>query len=136
MLPTRRRSFPTCPESESVCPPKRESKSVAGWGGARACARKKNCHEARIRTSTSTGPDKVRRQQPIGRYIVDFVCFEARLIVELDGERHDQPESIATDAQRTAFLENEGFRVLRFWNHDLDASIDGVLDAVFRELRR
>jgi adenine-specific DNA-methyltransferase len=78
---------------------------------------------------------KFRRQQPIGPYAVDFVCLEMKLIVELDGERHDQPESIAADAERTVFVKQEGFRVLRFWNRDLDASIDSVLEAIFRALR-
>jgi very-short-patch-repair endonuclease len=78
---------------------------------------------------------KFRRQQPIGPYIVDFVCFETKLIVELDGDRHDQLEFIAADAERTTFLEREGFRVLRFWNRDLDVSIDAVLDVILRVIR-
>lgn len=59
---------------------------------------------------------KFRRQQPIGPYVVDFVCFDQRLIVELDGSQHAEPEQLAHDKVRTGFLENEGFRVLRFWN--------------------
>ena len=54
---------------------------------------------------------KFRRQQPLGRFIVDFVCFSHRLIIEIDGSQHADN---AADAQRTAWLEREGFRVLRF----------------------
>jgi very-short-patch-repair endonuclease len=57
---------------------------------------------------------KFKRQVPIGRYIVDFVCFEARLIVEVDGPVHDRPENRLHDAGRDADLRREGFRILRF----------------------
>jgi len=60
---------------------------------------------------------KFRRQQPIGKYIVDFVCFERKLIVKLDGSQHvDQRDY---DDARTAWLGTQGFRVLRFWNHEV-----------------
>ena len=55
---------------------------------------------------------KFRRQQPIGQYIVDFVCFEHRLVIELDGGQHSQQNSY--DSQRAAWMERQGFRVLRF----------------------
>jgi adenine-specific DNA-methyltransferase len=89
----------------------------------------------RVLRDRGLGQYKFRRQQPIGPYIVDFVCFDAKLIVELDGDRHDQPDAIASDGARTVFLEREGFRVLRFWNGDLDVSIDGVLEAILQALR-
>ena len=60
---------------------------------------------------------KFRRQQPLGQYIVDFVCLERKLVVELDGGHH--AGEFLTDATRTAWLEVRGFRVLRFWNHDV-----------------
>jgi very-short-patch-repair endonuclease len=60
---------------------------------------------------------KFRRQQPLGDYIVDFVCFERRLIIEVDGSQH--LESIARDDARTAWLRSQGFKVLRFWNDDV-----------------
>ncbi len=63
------------------------------------------------------GGYKFRRQQPLGPYIVDFVCLEQRLIVEVDGGQH--AEQTEDDAQRTAWLEAEGFRVLRFWNTEV-----------------
>ncbi len=62
--------------------------------------------------------------------MADFVCFGVKLIVELDGDRHDQPENVEADKLRTAFLEREGFRVLRYWNRELDESLDGVVHAI------
>ena len=61
---------------------------------------------------------------PIGPYICDFLCREARLIVEVDGGQHCESER---DAQRTAFLETEGFQVVRFWNSDVLERMEGVL---------
>jgi hypothetical protein len=63
---------------------------------------------------------KFRRQVPIGRYIADFVCHEARLIVEIDGGQHDR--SSPPEAERTGFLQNEGYRILRFWNNEVLAN--------------
>ena len=68
---------------------------------------------------------RFRRQHPMGnRYIVDFICLEQRLIIELDGGQHAEQQSY--DAQRTKFLEAEGYRVLRFWNNEVMGNIDGV----------
>src|SRR6266550_3664766 len=67
---------------------------------------------------------KFRRQVPIGRYIADFVCHEARLIVEIDGGQHDR--SSPREAERSEFLQNEGYRILRFWNNEVLANLDGV----------
>src|SRR6185503_17344639 len=79
------------------------------------------------------GDWRFRRQAPIGRYIVDFVCFEARLIVELDGGQHAEARQLY-DAARTAWLEAEGFRVLRFWNNDVLTNTVGVLEEIVRTL--
>ena len=65
---------------------------------------------------------KFRKQVEIDAYVVDFLCAERRLIIEVDGGQHS-PER---DARRTAFLESEGFRVIRFWNHDVLQNLDGV----------
>ena len=73
---------------------------------------------------------KFRRQQPVGPYVVDFVCFESKLIVELDGGQHGLPENQAADLARTKRLEADGFRILRFWNHELNENFDGVLDGI------
>ena len=77
---------------------------------------------------------KFRRQQPIGPHIVDFVCFEIKLIVELDGSQHGLEENIFADERRTEFLQGEGFRVKRFGNHELIEHFDAVLDAIAHEL--
>lgn len=79
---------------------------------------------------------KFRRQQPIGPYIADFVCFERKLIIELDGSQHAKPENVAADGARTAFLERQGFRVLRFWNLDFLKNRDGVLWSIDLALER
>src|SRR5258708_6667069 len=79
---------------------------------------------------------KFRRQQPIGPYVVDFVCFESLLVIELDGSQHGLDEIIAYDQTRTRYLEKGGFQVLRFFNHELNASFDGVLETIERRVRR
>ena len=60
-----------------------------------------------------------RRQGPIGRYVADFVCHSAKLVVEVDSERHDLPESQLPDAERTAWLETQGYQVVRFRNGEM-----------------
>jgi adenine-specific DNA-methyltransferase len=75
---------------------------------------------------------KFKRQQPIGHYIVDFVCFEHRLIVEIDGGQH--VEQRAYDDRRTHWLNTQGFTVLRFWNHDVLGDSQTVLDAIWQAL--
>src|ERR1700722_9133946 len=75
---------------------------------------------------------KFRHQVPLGRYIADFVCHEARLIVEIDGGQHDSASP--REAERTAFLQDEGYRVLRFWNNEVLANLAGVYDAIVGEL--
>ena len=71
---------------------------------------------------------KFRRQQPIDDYIVDFVCFENRLIIEVDGGHHAvQKES---DIERDAYLKKYGFRMLRFWNNEVFTNIQGVLEVI------
>src|SRR5262245_47846670 len=67
---------------------------------------------------------RFRRQVPLGRYIADFVCHEARLIVELDGGQHDPLSQQETD--RSRFLQSEGYRVIRFWNDEVLENPEGV----------
>jgi very-short-patch-repair endonuclease len=74
--------------------------------------------------------NKIRRQQPIGPYVADFVCFERKLVIELDGGQHAEPQAVAWDRARTAFLEREGFRVLRFWNIEFLQNREGVLETI------
>jgi very-short-patch-repair endonuclease len=75
---------------------------------------------------------KFRRQEPIGGYVCDFVCFSRKLIVEVDGSQH--AENVIADSQRTAWLESQGFRVLRFWNDEVLRDTNTVLDAIFNTL--
>lgn len=75
---------------------------------------------------------KFRRQQPIGNYIVDFVNFEKNIIIELDGSGHK--EQAAYDSERDKYLTACGFKVLRFWNNELDTNITGVLEKIKFEL--
>lgn len=77
---------------------------------------------------------KFRRQQPVGPYIVDFVCFEAKLVIELDGSQHGLEASMAADEIRSAFLRRDGFRVKRFGNHEVIKDFDAVLRAIAHEL--
>jgi very-short-patch-repair endonuclease len=69
---------------------------------------------------------KFRRQHPIGKYIVDFVSLEKKIIIEIDGGQHNELPNIENDKQRTIWLENEGFCVIRFWNNDVLLNIEGV----------
>ncbi|KNC08149.1 DNA methylase [Pantoea sp. RIT-PI-b] len=77
---------------------------------------------------------KFRRQHPIGCYIVDFACIERLLIVELDGGQHNDDQARMYDEQRTAFLQRCGWRVIRFWNHQIFEEFDAVMDEVYRQL--
>ena len=78
------------------------------------------------------GGYKFRRQQPVGQYIVDFICLEKRLIVEVDGGQH--AEQAESDSQRTRWLEAEGFRVLRFWNTEVLQQIEAVQTRIWAVL--
>lgn len=72
-----------------------------------------------------------RRQEPMRPYIVDFVCFEKKLMIELDGSQHaDSP----TDKARDEFFEQQGFRTLRFWNSDVKTNLEGVLESIRQAL--
>jgi adenine-specific DNA-methyltransferase len=71
---------------------------------------------------------KFRRQHEVGRYIVDFVCTETMLVVELDGGQH--AEQTDYDEHRTQYLQSMGYRVLRFWNNDVLANIESVLEVI------
>lgn len=78
--------------------------------------------------------NRFRRQHPVGKFIVDVVCIERGLIVELDGGQH--AEQAQCDAQRTAWLESQGFKVLRFWNNEVLNNIEGVVQKITSALGR
>jgi very-short-patch-repair endonuclease len=75
-----------------------------------------------------------RKQAPIGRFIVDFVCFGGKLIIEVDGGQHNTDQGLLRDALRSQFLEGEGFKVLRFWNNEVLLNTVGVIRAILDEL--
>ena len=77
---------------------------------------------------------RFRRQRPFGPYVCDFICLEAKLIIELDGSQH--VEQAAYDAQRDHFMRSYGFRVLRFWNGHVASETEAVLDTIFAALHR
>ncbi|MFW9317047.1 endonuclease domain-containing protein [Glaesserella parasuis] len=78
---------------------------------------------------------KIRRQVVIGQYIVDFVCLSQKLIIEIDGSQHFEPEAQKYDEQRTAYFKTLGFRVLRFTNAEIKKGLDEVLDCIYVHLQ-
>jgi very-short-patch-repair endonuclease len=81
--------------------------------------------------SRRLGQFKFRRQLPIAGFVVDFVCLETRLIVELDGGQHAERSDY--DERRTAILGKHGFRVLRFWNDDVLTKLEAVLEEILQQ---
>lgn len=78
---------------------------------------------------------KFRRQFPIGIYIVDFCCFSAKLIIELDGGQHNGSNFVIKDRRRDNYLKSLGFTILRFWNNELDNNRQVVLDSIYDQLQ-
>ena len=124
--------------------------SEPGWGEAttmvsisvrRAAARKLRAnttpHERLLWRALRELPmdgSHFRRQAPIGPYVVDFFCPAKRLIIELDGGHHNEDETAGRDRKRQLWLENEGYRVVRFWNSEITADLNAVLDRIYIEL--
>ena len=78
---------------------------------------------------------RFRRQHPMGPYIVDFVCLEKRLIVEVDGPQHAEESHVARDERRDRWLNGEGYRVLRFQTIDVYRNLGGVVDTIWAVLQ-
>ena len=76
-----------------------------------------------------------RRQCPRDGYILDFVCLPKRLIVEVDGGQHNAGLQLTKDKARDEHFSKLGFKILRFWNNDVDRNLAGVLDVIDSELR-
>ena len=76
---------------------------------------------------------RFRRQHPVGPYIVDFFCFEKQLVVEIDGGQHSQQTGY--DDERTAWLEGEGYTVLRFWNNEVFGQVGAVKQVILDTLQ-
>src|SRR5882724_6178425 len=77
-----------------------------------------------------------RRQATIGPYFADFACHERRLVIEVDGAQHNEPENVARDAERSAYLRSQGYRILCFWNNDVLKNIDSVMEAVLTAMHQ
>ena len=80
------------------------------------------------------GGFKFRRQHHIGHYFADFCCIERRLIIEIDGSQHAEQEKEQRDTARTAYLNQHGYRVIRFWNGQIKTEMDDVLEAIYAAL--
>lgn len=70
---------------------------------------------------------KFKRQEPLGEYIVDFICKEAKIIIEIDGGQHNEANNKEKDNIRTQYLESKGYKVVRFWNNEVYENIEGVI---------
>jgi very-short-patch-repair endonuclease len=88
---------------------------------------------SRLRDGRLSGT-KFRRQVPIGNFIVDFCCRNPKLVVEVDGGQH--AERVPQDASRTHAIAEHGYTVLRFWDNDVLKNMEGVLEAIAREVTR
>jgi very-short-patch-repair endonuclease len=77
-----------------------------------------------------------RRQVPIGPYIADFVCHAVKLVIEIDGGQHFEPDGLVRDQRRDAFLKVKGFSVLRFNNHDVMMNRRGVAEVIAEAVTR
>jgi very-short-patch-repair endonuclease len=77
---------------------------------------------------------KFKRQQRIGQYIVDFVTLEKKIIIELDGGQHNTETGKTLDAERTKWLESEGYQVIQFWNNDVTENLENVLETIMNAL--
>ena len=75
-----------------------------------------------------------RRQVPIGPYFADFADHGLKLVVELDGDQHGQEAGRRRDMVRTAFLQSQGYRVLRFWNHEITENLDGIVETILADI--
>ena len=78
---------------------------------------------------------KFRRQQPLDPYIVDFVSFVRKIIVEVDGGQHNEREGKKRDKKRAAWLKENGYQVLRFWNNEVLMNMEGVLEKIEEALK-
>ena len=74
---------------------------------------------------------KFRRQVPLCGYVVDFACIEKKVVIEVDGSQHASVDGRETDIERDARLAEPGFRVLRFWNHQVDRELSTVLEQIY-----
>ena len=107
-------------------------------GDLRARQLRRNMTEAEKRLWSRLRSNRLgvhfRRQHRVGPYIVDFACLERKLIVEVDGGQHNEPDGLAHDARRTVFLNRDGYTVLRFWNNEVLGRTDDVVETIWHHL--
>jgi len=128
-----------------------------GWGGGKTCNKDTGSNMQRLSSNTKTNARNLRknmtdverllwskirgrqlqgfrfrRQHPIGRYIVDFVCIELKLIIELDGSQHNDQQQY--DMKRSQWLQIKGYKTIRFWNNDVVENLEGVLQTIYNNL--
>ena len=77
---------------------------------------------------------RFRRQVPLGKYILDFACFDPKIIIEIDGGQHADPRAELYDQQRTAWLESHGYKILRFWNNEVLGEIENVVEEILKNI--
>jgi very-short-patch-repair endonuclease len=160
--PSRGKKVPIAPNSRSALhsyPPlegegRLRRKAQAGWGDLSASPMPmvstsiRRAAAKRLRSNT-TPHERIlwralkelpiegthfRRQAPIGRYVVDFFCPAKHLIIELDGGHHNDDETAKRDRARQLWLEQEGYRVIRFWNSEVTVDLTAVLERIYVEL--
>ncbi|MFA6215515.1 MAG: endonuclease domain-containing protein [Patescibacteria group bacterium] len=76
------------------------------------------------------GSLKFRRQFKIGKYVADFCCLKKKLVIELDGGHHADDSQVVKDEKKQQYIESQGYKVLRFWNNEVDDNIDGILERI------
>ncbi len=81
------------------------------------------------------GGFKFRRQHPIGKYIVDFICLKKKLAIELDGGQHAKKRVASEDRTRDEWMKSQGFKILRIWNHEVLQNLEGVLEIIADECK-
>jgi very-short-patch-repair endonuclease len=133
--PINRRPFTSPNAGRSPALSSEACEEAAGGGTARARKLRKNPTDAEQRMWYALRLLKplgmhFRRQPPIGPYFPDFACHRSKLVVELDGSQHAEDAAVQYDAQRTAFLNSRGYRVLRFWNSDVLENRDCVVEII------
>ncbi len=150
----KRESSPMTPPSE-MTPPLRGSRQDKGvspqarrWGEIQRQYTQQTLQNAQTLRETRTDAEgllwhylcdkqldgyKFRRQQPIGPYIVDFACMPQKLLIELDGGQHAEQHTY--DQKRDAFLQEQGYTILRFWNNEVFENCFGVLESIYAALR-
>jgi very-short-patch-repair endonuclease len=78
---------------------------------------------------------RFRRQCPIGPYVADFACHDPKLIVELDGGQHSEPDQLEYDERRSVWLQSQGFEILRYWNFQINEEMEEVVEAIEKRVR-